>query len=100
MPAGGRGNSADVGRFETRDAGTNGESTRRGKDKWIKTVETFLNNYICVPVRNALCLNEWRILPGHLNINKQCYQVSNVIDDIEFKYLSYTVRDFYDLYSK
>lgn len=44
-------------------------------------------------------MNEWRMLPGHLNINKQCYKVANVIEDVEFKYLAYTVRDFYDMYS-
>lgn len=60
----------------------------------------FVNNYICVLVRNALCLSEWQTLPGHIHVNKQSYKVANVIENIEFKYLSYTVRDFYDLYSK
>lgn len=98
LPAGGRPHSNDVGRFETRDPGAHCEPGGRDKDKWVKTVDTFLHNYICVPVRNALCLNEWRILPGHLNVNKHSYKVINVIEDIEFKYLAYTVRDFYDLY--
>lgn len=100
LPSRGRGNNSNVGRYEARDAGTDGESSESRKEKWIKTVEIFLNNYICAPVRNALWLNEWRTLPGHIDVNKQCYKVSNVIEDIEFKYLSYTVRDFYALYSK
>lgn len=100
LPSTGRSGKSNVGRFEGRDVGDDGKPARLGKDKWVSMVETFLNNYICVPVRNALCLNEWRVLPGHLNVNKQSFQVQTVIEDIEFKYLSYTVRDFYDLYSK
>lgn len=100
LPAGGRRGKPDVGRFEGRDSGDSNESTGRHKDKWLDTVNSFLNNYITVPVRNALCLSEWRTLPGHLHINKQCFKVINVIEDVEFKYLGYTVRDFYDMYGK
>lgn len=51
-------------------------------------------------MRNALCLSEWRSMPSHIHINKQYFKVANIIEDVEFKYLSYTIRDFYDMYSK
>lgn len=89
----------DGERYENRNTGDSNESKGRNKDQWINTVYSFLCNHITVPVRNALCLNEWRAIPNHLCINKQSYKVSNVIEDIEFKYLSYTIRDFYNLYS-
>lgn len=86
-------------RHESGNSRDSHESKRHSKDNWIDLVYTFVSKHVTVPVRNALCLNEWRSLPNHLLINKQSYKISNVIEDIEFKYLSFTVRDFYDLYT-
>lgn len=92
--------SRNIGRFEKPDNSDTQDSTGRGEKKWVGVVSTYINNHVCVPIRNCLCLNEWRSMPCHLHINRQSFIITNMLEDIEFKYLSYTVRDFYDLYAK
>lgn len=100
LPKGRRPIESDGAGSEAGGNRTTDGSERRRKAKLIELVNTFLHTYVTTPVRNALCLSEWRNLPNHLLINKQCYKFANIIEDVEFKYLTYTIRDFYDMYSK
>lgn len=99
VPSGGEPRPKDIGRFENANTDSNSKSERCREDKWMKQVEVFMGNHITVPIRNALCISEWRAWPGHINVNRESFKIKNIIDDLEFKYLSYTIRDFYDLYS-
>lgn len=101
IPGSGRSRTpAFIGRLERPYTPSDDKEDRSDQKDWILLVSNFVSNHVTIPIKNALCLSEWRSLPIHIHINKQSYKILNVFEDIEFKYLNYNIRDFYDMYAK
>lgn len=67
---GAKSTQSDAGGHTRGDATPASKPGRSRKDESLKQIYNFIRNHVCIPLRNSLCINEWRDMPGHLKINK------------------------------
>ena len=75
----------DVYKRQIKDttAKSSSESRRQRKEAFYLKIRDYVSKQVCVPMSNAFMLKEWRLDPSHVMINLDCFQIKNIIRDIE-----------------